>query len=944
MDPIALSVVALLAGGAAIKTGLFDRACDYLGIEGAKRISWLSSESGKYASLPDRLGYCDFYDDVVETRRGTLWAGLELTPVATDGLTDTDLNDLANKLNRCFTALPDNTWVQLFMRQDAVPIEGQAVFARAAESNREDPALWAVMKSRHHHLGREASQGLVLRRRFFVFIGRREKKLKQKLSIKGVVSSDPFLELERKQFERLREDVLRCAEQFANCYMSAGGRAALIPARVAFALAYEKLNPERSLVVPAPAYVTPTGTIYNSDPWFATAQNVSQLETKVNSKGRGGVTFDTIQEYTFANNPRETLCFTTVEVEDDYLLFGRRPVMTIHLQRLPVATCAGMMEILTRRRGITFPFEVCTSFEIVNQQKWDEKLERSWDRFAVSLLTAIKPDLVQKLKSGEIATAREQVRVGEEKIGLFGLGITFSAADVPELYRRRDLILSILRNMQGLEGASEMHTPFREWITTLPCQSDVDNSASSTYRRQPCMSHNAVGLTPLTGSATGCAPEQAKDVFQKADGGLYFFDHHSSAFNSGMSMYVGTAGSGKSALLNRQRVTLAAHGYIGATIDYGGSATRICELLGGRYIDIADPNRVAGLGLFNIYPQPGEHFEPEELTPEGIPNDRLTFVQTLLEMLCLDPTRPTELGLEAEYVSILRDHIQLTYAQLCGVVPTINDFIRTLSLATRAEKAIGQNLASRLKLFATEGSLGRFLNDASKPLTVDNPYTVFDFLGVRNDPRLMLIATMAVSAFVDRFVRQSRQIPKWLDVDEYYVVTEYPLLQRLINRTIRTARKQNAIISVASQDPADFTGEENKGIRSNCEVKWLFNMTNPRLAGQVFELSQGVVQLLEALPMNSGPGYRDCVLVCPPRQSVYLRIRNSALEQRLLQGAGRETATLQDVYKEMKATGCQMAPRVKRAIEMDGLGEQPVRRVPQASARAGQDQIAAQTR
>lgn len=914
MDPITVGVLTAIGSAIAWKTGGVDRACDWLGLQGAKKISWLTGEDAKYGSLPDRLRYCDFFDDVVETQDGTLWAGLELIPVATDGFSNEELNDLAHKLNRCLTALPEQTTVQVIMRQDNAPSEGQSVFDRVARQANDD-ALLAVMRSRSRFLGREARQGAVIRRRFFVFIGRSAKKTKQRLSLTGIFSSDPFLALERNDFERLRQEVLRAAEQFATCYVSAGGKAFLLPARVAFALAYEKLNPERSVSIPPPSYVTPTGTIYHSDIWAQPAQHMGELEEPANGKRRRGeIEFDTMHEFLFANNPRETLCFTPIEVEHDHFWFGPRPVMTISLQKLPTSTCASLMEILTRRQGIAFPFDISASFQIDSQQRWDEKFEKMQDRINVALATMFHKDQAQMIKSGQVAALREQIRTGEERVGFYRLGITISAGDLPELLRRRDLIISILRTMQGLEAVSEQHTPMTEFLGTLPCMPEI------SFRKQPCLSHNAIGLSPLTGSAVGCDPAEAQDVLQKADGGLFFFNHHSQAFNSGMSMMVGTAGSGKSATLNRKRVTLAAHGYLGVTIDYGGSASRVCELLGGRKIDVADPNKVNGLGLFDIKTQPGESYTESELTPEGLPRDRLAFVCALLEMLSLDPTRPTEVGLPATHVSILNAHIRQTYAQLCGVTPTVDDFIRTLKLATREDREIGRELAARLELYASDGVLGRFLNDRSEPLSVNSPYTVFDFMGVQRDPRLMLVATMAVSAFVDRFLRQDRSIPKFFDVDEFYVIANHPLNIKLVDTSIRTARKLNAIVTVASQDPEDFNTEMAKGIRSNCEVKWLFNLTNPQLAGEVLELPQGVVSLLEALPMNAGPGYRDCVLVYPPRSSTYLRIKNSPLDRRLLEGAGRETSTVKDAYEDLRALAIRVPANLRRALEMDGLG------------------------
>lgn len=41
----------------------------------------------------------------------------------------------------------------------------------------------------------------------------------------------------------------------------------------------------------------------------------------------------------------------------------------------------------------------------------------------------------------------------------------------------------------------------------------------------------------------------------------------------------------------------------------------------------------------------------------------------------------------------------------------------------------------------------------SDPIPVDNPCIVFDFRGAIDDERLMLIATMAVNNFINRYLR-----------------------------------------------------------------------------------------------------------------------------------------------------------------------------------------------
>jgi type IV secretory pathway VirB4 component len=592
-------------------------------------------------------------------------------------------------------------------------------------------------------------------------------------------------------------------------------------------------------------------------------------------------------------------------------MLGARPVTTVSLQKLPVKTFAGLMETLTRQAGLNFPYEIATSFQIGEQVNWDEKLERMQNRIRISLMSTLHPNQVEEIKQGELYDLRQQIRKGEEKIGMLGFSVTFGGPTPDELKRRRDLILVAMRAMEGLEGVSERHMPLDMFLAGLPCTPHTD------FRRKPCMTRDAVGLSPLTGASSGVSEDEAIEVLQRADGGLFFWHPRSRHFNSGMSLYCGTSGSGKSGALNRQRTALMAAGWRGVTLDFGGSSYRVCQAVGGNYIDITDARRTCGLGLFAIRPLPEEEYEPEELTDEGLPLDRLAEVENMIEVLCLDPTKPYETALAPALSSLLRKMVRKTYTELVDETPTINHFIRTLRRALKEDREKGDELASRLEIFAAHGSLGRFLNDRSEPISVNSPYTVFDFRAAANDPRLMLVASMAVRNFVSRLLKTSRNVPKFIDVDEFNVISRYPLICLSIDEAIRTARKLNALCSVASQDPSDFDTEAARGIRSNCEVRWLFAMPKPQLAGQLFELPPGVVRLISSLESQANSDYRDAVLVYPGGGCVHLRLRNGALDRRLLLGAGREVASLEEALADVEGP---VDTRLGRALRADGLG------------------------
>ncbi|MGH9759974.1 MAG: hypothetical protein ACREAC_03935, partial [Blastocatellia bacterium] len=296
-------------------------------------------------------------------------------------------------------------------------------------------------------------------------------------------------------------------------------------------------------------------------------------------------------------------------------------------------------------------------------------------------------------------------------------------------------------------------------------------------------------------------------------------------------------------------------------------------------------------------------------------------VQILLEMLALDPTKPHETALDPVFRTVLDEAVRLTYENLVGDVPTIDHFIRTLARAPKKDRDKAENLAARLKLFASASSLARFLNDQSEPISVNNPYTVFDFRGTNpdEDARLMLVASMAVTSFIHRLLRVGRHVPKFLDVDEFNVIRRHRLLCRAVDQAIRTARKHNAVCSVVSQDPADFDAvDEAKGIRGNCEVFWLFGLPRPEYAAEVLELSPGMVKLLARNRVIASNDSRDCVLKYPGGVA-HLRLRNGPLDRRLLLGAGVESATQDQALAEADTT-VPFTQALIEALSQDGLG------------------------
>ncbi len=236
MDGATILVGAAVTAGILWKTGLAETATEKISRLIGRTNSWIADEEGAWADLPSRLAYRDFFGDVIETRDGWMWAGLELKPLASEAFDGFDWNAAGNRLNRIFAVLPDQTWVQIIMRQDNSSHEAEQVFGRVASAC-ENTVLRQVIEARARHVHREALAGRLVRRKLFAFIGRQMKPAVQRLPLRAIFTSDPFIDLERADFLKLREEVLRLRNAFTAAYVAAGGSVRPIPARVAFKLA-----------------------------------------------------------------------------------------------------------------------------------------------------------------------------------------------------------------------------------------------------------------------------------------------------------------------------------------------------------------------------------------------------------------------------------------------------------------------------------------------------------------------------------------------------------------------------------------------------------------------------------------------------------------------------------------------------------------------------------
>ncbi|MDQ3259155.1 MAG: hypothetical protein M3R15_35705, partial [Acidobacteriota bacterium] len=685
-----------------------------------------------------------------------------------------------------------------------------------------------------------------------------------------------WIDLERREYLEVRADCFRVRDSFQGYFRDAGARVRNITdARTVMALAYQRLNPERAEQHPCPEY-----------------------------------------RWEWNQNPRELICLTSMDDLGDVLRIGNRVVATLVLHRLPVKANQQTLERVLRSTALNFDVEFATHFEIGDWVKWDNRLAKEEDDIALSLDQSRVANRDETVKARELAAVRTELRESEEKIGAMGFAATVSAETPAELRRRADTLMVELRKAEGMETILDRAGTVTGHIATLPCAPHKD------ARTKPVMTRDAANLSGWTGGPVGVPPEVATLVFQRPDGGLVYVDQTSRLHGANQTLVCGRTRSGKSVLMNLLRLDHLARGRRGMVLDYRASGRRITEMIGGLHIDITDPRQSSRLGIFDIHPKSWEQFAPEALTPEGLPRDRVLDVERMLEKLCLDPLKLDEVSLAPRKRLYLGEVVRLAYDNKVGGVPTLDDFIRAAKNATRADRDIADDVAARLSLYGSGTSLGRFLNDQEEAADLrDVPLIYFDFRHAKNDPRLLLVATMAVQMVLDRYLfAQDQLIGTFLHLDEVQAMTRWPVLALTIDDVVRTAGKYNTHVTAGSQHPEDFDHPLLKSLAHNCEVKYLFQMP-AGLCRRVFDLTPGQAQLVASLDAG-GDEHRDCALISPTL-TARLRLRFGPVDGRLLMEAstGREKFTAAEA---LQCLGPEIPARLRRALEMEVRGQPSV--------------------
>lgn len=426
---------------------------------------------------------------------------------------------------------------------------------------------------------------------------------------------------------------------------------------------------------------------------------------------------------------------------------------------------------------------------------------------------------------------QEQLAKGAERFFQFGLYITVSAENLPDLNQISKQVESTLASLLliGKKATLQMEDAFK---TTQPfC---VDKMMITRN-----MDTTSLATTfPFTSSEL-TANEGVMYGINEHNDSLIVFDRFS--MENANEIFLGKSGAGKSFLVKLEALRSLMFGAAVVIIDPEEEYRALSDSVGGDYVSFSFSSDTH----INPFDLAGTNDDPQE-------NDlqyKIGFTLTRLLKLMVGTTT-------AEEEALLHNALELTYRQK-GITfdpathknepPILEDLYKVL---IGMENPVTQNLALRLEKFV-KGSFGTIFNQRSN-IKLGNSFTAFSFKNLED--QLRSIAIFVIMDFMWNSIK--REVKKRiLIVDEAWYLMKNPASAEFLWNFAKRARKYYLGLTTITQDVEDFLSTDlGKTVITNSSIQILMKQSPAAIdkVADVFYLSEGEKSLL--LSANVGEG------------------------------------------------------------------------------------------
>jgi type IV secretion system protein VirB4 len=530
------------------------------------------------------------------------------------------------------------------------------------------------------------------------------------------------------------------------------------------------------------------------------------------------LTHDTHLDYFVADS--------AIDCDRDHLRVGRRLVKVLSMKEPPTQTFAFLLQDLYELPGDLI---ACLEWQRVPSHRMRRDLQtrrRHFFNTRVSLVNYVAPDtrpeemLVDDSASAtvrQLGEALTELEVNGHFFGMCSLTLVLHADDARTLQHQTAEAMKTIAVHDG-SLFEETYNLLNAWLAVVP------GNGAHNLRRLAVLDTNLADVSFLFTHDQGerISPHLHRDalaIFETPHHTPYAYNlHHDDV---GHTLVLGATGSGKSFLLNFLVTHAQKYEPLTIILDLGHSYRKLTTLLQGRYLEVGLGQRDVTINPFALDPTP-EH---------------LHFLHAFLRVL-----------LEGDEGYRLSDREDREAYEAVEHLYLLDQGQRRLGTVAHL---LPRALAARLHRWIEGGRYASLFDNLRDTLTVER-LQVFDFEAMRAYPALLEPLLFYLLHRVTERIQDPAEAGtlKLCVMDEAWRFIQHPTLRAYVQEGLKTWRKRNAAMVLATQTIDDFASADVlRTVVESCPTKLL--LANPALDRQryaeLFQLNEMELDLLTGL-------------------------------------------------------------------------------------------------